>query len=87
MATKKDGGQAFPCAPGGTGEEFEPGAEGMTLRDYFAGQALNGFFSSPAWMKGADAAALKSDAKLADALAEFAYQYADAMIAEREKTR
>ena len=48
MTKTNDGGPAFPSqndldARG----EFQWGHYGMTLRDYFAAAALNGFFSHP----------------------------------------
>lgn len=64
----RSGGQAFPRTP----THFN----GMTLRDWFAGQALIGM------TLGQETVPVQSVAKNA-ALA--AYQYADAMIAEREK--
>ena len=70
---KNDGGVAFPVA-GQIGPEqygFEPG---MTLRDWFAGQALA--MSAPKYMNLSDSAAL---------LAKRCYAVADAMLAEREK--
>lgn len=63
-------GRAFPNKFG----------SGMTLRDYFAAQALNGIFIGY-W----------SDPEMthfkASEIAEEAYVYADAMLAEREKDR
>jgi hypothetical protein len=47
--------------------------QGMTLRDYFAAKAMAGFLASDA------------DAPSYDTLAAFAYQCADAMIAEGAK--
>ena len=65
-----DGGPAFPCtdAKGFT-------SEGMSLRDYFAGQALAGLIACPN---------TSGDEK---AFACNAYKFADAMLAEREKER
>lgn len=61
----KEKNYAFACAA-------ENGYQsGMTLRDYFAGQALAGILARSSYK--AQSAAL------------FAYQYADAMLAEREK--
>jgi hypothetical protein len=57
---KKDGGTAFP--------ESDEQSNGMTLRDYFAGQAM-GYI-------------LDKSATVTDA-AKLAYRYADAMIEER----
>ena len=54
--------------------------DGMTLRDYFAGQALaglcanHGFINSASW-----------DAAPNAVIASRAYSLADAMLAEREK--
>lgn len=45
MPKTSDGGSAFPSPAdyeGGTG-----GSQGMTLRDYFAGQALQGLLANP----------------------------------------
>lgn len=67
-----DGGPAFPCmAPA----NIHPGsAPGMTLRDYFAGQALVGLLGSPF-----------TDTDTNIAYANVAYILADAMLAERDK--
>ena len=62
MAKKPDGGQAFPDA-----SEF-----GMSLRDYFAGQALIGILSET----GSD----MND----DVLSRRCYEIADAMLNARE---
>jgi hypothetical protein len=63
---KNDGGQAFPAAHGGTSSWHN----GMSLRDWFAGQALAGII-----------AAQYDQVRSRDA--EEAYQYADAMLATR----
>jgi hypothetical protein len=63
----KDGGPAFPQ------DSDQYGPQGMSLRDWFAGQALARFASDPetcSW-----------DYKM---MAKAAYAQADAMIAERE---
>jgi hypothetical protein len=67
-----DGGPAFPFREhfGGSGYERFPG---MTLRDYFAAAALQGWCACPT------TAGTEQDA------AELAYRYADAMIAARER--
>ena len=49
------------------------GAPGMTLRDWFAGQALNGWVARE-----------RTDG-VPKYAAEYVYQLADAMIVEREK--
>jgi hypothetical protein len=68
----KDGGQAFPVA----GTQYFPGKDGMSLRDWFAGQALAG------WIAGErDPHASAWDHSW---WAREAYKCADAMIAARE---
>jgi hypothetical protein len=77
MSEIKDGGPAFPN-PALANEGFSPSYDvsGMTLRDWFAGQALAGLASNC------------TDAGLStwlpDSIGARAYQYADAMIAARE---
>lgn len=84
--SKDTGGPAFPSIDGliaGTeadeGNYTTYGDNGMTLRDHFAGLA----------MQGALAGALSDGSSLGDnSAAEFAvmaYRFADAMIAERGK--
>ena len=51
-------------------------SSGMTLRDWFAGQALNGITSG----NGIDWTQVKGDV-----VAGAAYEFADAMLAERAK--
>jgi hypothetical protein len=60
---------AFPVAVPAEWEMFQ---DGMSLRDWFAGQALNGRLAD-----GTD-----KDAQL---VAEEAYAYAQAMLVERQK--
>lgn len=64
----EDGGPAFPV-PGIAGSIL-----GMTMRDWFAGQALAGIQAS---LKGEDPWDPKADAGLA-------YDLADAMLAQRK---
>jgi hypothetical protein len=78
MSDKKqdDGGPAFPVRTGLSkhpvmGHVFD-GTDGMSLRDYFAGQALP---------------SLTENDRDPQVVAEEAYDYADAMIAERERRR
>ena len=68
--TIDDGGSAFPAMlPGGN-----YCTTGMSLRDWFAGQALAGLL--------ADSNILGTDKWFAEAV----YRYADAMLNAREKT-
>ena len=73
----KDGGQAFPrtTTMNAPGQPWNEEQTGMTLRDWFAGQALVGI--AP---KLADA--MQPNNKLA---AKHAYEVADAMLKERER--
>jgi hypothetical protein len=66
MSNINNGGPAFPF-DGYYGETY-----GMTLRDWFAGQALAGLIADP------------SRDGSADDRARYAYAYADAMLRARE---
>jgi hypothetical protein len=78
---KETGGHAFPGPfTGHCGDENHAGPcgcyldHGMTLRDWFAGMALQGRLANAAF-----------DTVPKEAWAREAYRYADAMITEREK--
>jgi hypothetical protein len=79
MSAKTNGGPAFPAQPiyqhphGATGMSSQ---EGMTLRDWFAGQVINGIVGGSLGSKMA---------VYADEAARLAYSYADAMLEERSK--
>lgn len=83
----KDGGPAFPH------EEYNPHSEqaraldwqtsGMTLRDYFAAQALPGIVTLD--MNDAPGVMPKKGEDGNQAIARVAYSLADAMLAERAK--
>ena len=64
----KDGGPAFPV------QDMRGDEHGMSMRDYFAGQALAGVCQRADWDDGEE-----------NVLARWAYDIADAMLAEREK--
>ena len=68
---RQDGGQAFPrsYAQGGCG------IEGMSLRDWFAGQAVAGLLAGLDRTKGLDLSVLIHEA----------FRVADGMIEHREK--
>ena len=68
MSNQNNGGPAFPTL----GRELE--TEGMTLRDYFAAKALQGFCAS-------SSIAIED----AEAVPHVCYQLADMMLAERAK--
>lgn len=69
MSDNPTGGPAFPS------ETLEYGLfPGMSLRDWFAGQALSGMINSPHVKSGVGPEDLAHDA----------YQFADAMLKARE---
>jgi len=74
---KNDGGPAFPVSRGHFTDDWKllssDGMPGMSLRDWFAGQALSGLLAYESQR------ATPTDAAAA------AYTAADAMLAEREK--
>jgi hypothetical protein len=66
----KNGGDAFPCYVGNDMAE-----RGMTLRDYFAGQAIINVMLCDEDMERTSV----------EDIAKWAYKIADAMLAEREE--
>ena len=95
--SKADGGPAFPIE----GMSLIPGmaivnATGMTLRDWFAGQALKGIIEHLSWVEliamhmeedGEDKREPTPQQEWAvkEGIAKAAYKLADAMLAERER--
>lgn len=83
---KNTGGPAFPTEKSigtnkdGTWIAEVPGKEGMTLRDYFAAKALQGFLANPTPFEQ-----VAGDKTTADTYAAEAYVYADAMLKAREQ--
>ena len=89
----KDGGPAFPASPtyGPNGDLYRPadiGCEGMTLRDWFAGQALSGSLASQTaeshWAFQALPNGIGNDTGALTGIARLSYDLADAMIAARK---
>lgn len=78
MSNDKTDEPAFPVLNPVTQEQYS----GMTLRDYFAGQALTGAISSCLEAVKATKDVAKGDAKV---IAGFSYEIADAMIAAAQK--
>lgn len=76
---RNNGGPAFPTEP--RGPIYGGKHDGMTLRDWFAGQALAGLVT----MKVLHEIARKSGVGSETVTAQAAYEYADAMIKERTK--
>jgi hypothetical protein len=68
--SKNDGGPAFPRTVQHYNEYLE-GRDGMSLRDWFAGQALLGMLNRTQYNE--------------TIAASYAFKYADAMLAERNK--
>ena len=84
-----DGGPAFPVvASTGDPRDGVYCRDGMSLRDYFAGQAIAGVIRSTV---EADSAAVLSESAdssglaIEQVIARSAYEIADAMLAVREK--
>lgn len=69
MNTKDDGGPAFPNVPDGAGDKWADWDKGMTLRDYFACQAMPVIYGQTS----------KGFAHIS----KLAYELADAMLAAR----
>ncbi len=79
MSAPTDGGPAFPMPdtvyPSG---QVQTGCYGMSLRDWFAGQAVSGILASNSCQDNITS----SEQEVA-----YAYKIADAMLAERAKER
>ena len=78
-----DGGPAFPVS---VADETWHANRGMTLRDWFAGQALVGALH-PTALEAANAVAKTLSVKAENVVAILTYDYADAMLAERAKRK
>lgn len=74
--SQRDGGPAFP-----TVAKIEGGYIGMSLRDYFAGMALQGLLA-----QGAHYEKSETTEGSALTLSTWAYQYADAILRQRDAT-
>jgi hypothetical protein len=82
MSEPQDGGPAFPGQQDYTNGEWNQTWEpGMSLRDWFAGQALAGICS--AYFNGR--MSFKEGENVHDSIASGCGMIADAMIAERSK--
>lgn len=76
--TKDNGGPAFPFDAGDAQNDWYVTEQhpGMSLRDWFAGQAMTGWLASYS---------PEDMAPVPEKVAKFFYSLADAMLAEREK--
>lgn len=82
MSEIKDGGPAFPIvADGGPDSGLHPEIQyGMSLRDFFAGMAMQGILAA-----NAQTHEEVTDQNVDYVVAREAYRSADAMLAERSK--
>ena len=71
MSNTNTGGPAFPII---AGNYSDVRGGGMTLRDYFAAKAMQGYLGSPEWLVEVSP----------QGTAEAAYRVADAMLKARE---
>lgn len=77
----EDGGPAFPCS-------VYDGAWGMTLRDWYAGMALQGLLSEGLRDAANNALATglcSKDDTVSDGVSKLSYTLADAMLEARKK--
>ena len=81
-----DGGPAFPLPTEVSQNHFgnPDGYLGMSLRDWFAGQALAGLLANPDWSEN-EICHRTSDKSAV--IVQVAYQAADAMLAARKEPR
>ena len=79
MSEKNDGGPAFPLQVEDR-DQHEGSQYGMSLRDYFAGQVIGSLVHACA------ADTRKEGMSYEEHIARNAYEIADAMLNEREKT-
>jgi hypothetical protein len=85
VTEKENGGSAFPIPVAiGPTDDLYDGQGGMSLRDWFAGQALSGIFANPDISASAARLSVTTESFREDC-ARAAYASADAMLAERQK--
>ncbi len=77
MTTKNDGGPAFPIP--------NMALFGLSIRDHFAGLALQGMVASPELMQFVTSRAEGGEGVPFERLARQAYRQADAMLKERSR--
>jgi hypothetical protein len=94
MERIEDGGPVFPAEIHGSTHEGEYTGKrdvylnlsgGMSLRDWFAGQALIALMSNKAWVTGLDAHCERFCLEFRPELARSAYETADAMLKARAR--
>tara|TARA_R110000772_G_C13288792_1_gene437784 strand:- start:782 stop:1033 length:252 start_codon:yes stop_codon:yes gene_type:complete len=82
MNNTNTGGSAFPIS----GAQYRH-TEGMTLRDFLAAKAMQGFISAKAWHPDfiyPDDFPFVAGERAADEVAVSSYKYADAMLKARK---
>ena len=79
----KDGGPAFPHKYVDDGYDYFH--RGMSLRDWFAGQALRGILSNRDLLDRIENCAESEGTDLMTETAIWAYDYADEMLAQKEQ--
>lgn len=87
MAVKNDGGQAFPKPYDpypNVQEAVRPSEGGMSMRQWYAGQAMIGIMSGQ-MMPGVALMAKERSMLPADLLAQMCFEQADAMIKASEQ--
>lgn len=86
-----DGGPAFPHPDerGLMGEGLREGSDGMSLRDWFAGQALVGLIAKSPFFdrEGENGKPITDMVQFKADMSDSAYWYADAMLKAREVKR
>lgn len=87
MNTPNDGGPAFPCSTWELKDGVQIGTpvSGMSLRDWFAGLAMQQMCAGPGARMVADQDDRYDQTNWKYIVASNAYMFADAMIAERSK--
>ena len=85
MSDRDDGGPAFPrTGVGNAGQMYDvPPQDGMSLRDWLAGQALNGQISSMTTAEALRAVYSGPPEQFYEWAADSAYRFADAMLKAR----
>jgi len=80
-----DGGQAFPTSDCSLPDESDihPGQDGMSLRDHFAAAALQGMLASESKGEGMTKPCVVAG-DYCQRNADYAYEWADAMLAARK---
>lgn len=85
MAKSDDGGPAFPTDTEHQPDQHVMHLEGMTLRDWFAGQIMASTMSTPVLLEETIKMAKYLGMTSEQLMARAAYVRADAMLAERNK--